>query len=88
MIKHVPLPPMSPRLRRRMRAALKVLGCSYAEAIEGLDPLLPPAQHIMLIEAWNALPPENKREWDKSASIENRRLARIAKEQARRAAAN
>jgi hypothetical protein len=79
---------MSPRFRRRMRAALKVLGCTYADAIEGLDPLLPPAQPLLLIEAWNALPAENKREWDTAASIENRRLGRIAKEQARRAAAN
>ena len=42
----------------------------------------------MLIEVWNALPAENKREWDKAASIVNRRLACIAKEEARRAAAN
>jgi hypothetical protein len=41
----------------------------------------------MLIEAWNVLPADSKRERGKAASIENRPLTRSAKAEARRAAA-
>ena len=88
MPKTIPLPPMSPRQRHRLRAILKSLGITYAQSIQDLDPVPPIALHIHLLEMWYGLSPKQKRAWDKASQQQNRCIARQLKMEVLRATLN